>query len=66
MGKKTGILKMVFSRDQEHLRSGQLLSDPKIGFDDFSNLIRSRDQCNQSQVAMSANKMGSDQEKINI
>ena len=41
------------------------MSDPKIGSEDFSNLIRSDDQCNQSQVAMSANEMGSDLEKQN-
>ena len=39
------------------------MSDPKFGSEDFSNLIRSDDQCNQSEVAMSANEMGSDLEK---
>ena len=39
------------------------MSDPKIGSEDFPNLIRSDDQCNQSEVATSANEMGSDVEK---
>ena len=56
---KTGLQ----SQDQESLRHGKLTSDPKIGSEDFSNLIRSDDQCNQSEVAMSANEMGSDLEK---
>ena len=55
--------KLVFSRDQESLRSGKLMSDLEIGSEDFSFLIRSENQCNQSQVAMSENAMGSDLEK---
>ena len=41
-GKKSTLLKMrklVFSQDQESLRSGKLVSDPKIGSEDFSDLI---------------------------
>ena len=55
--------KLVFSQDQESLRSRKLASDQKIGSEDCSYLIRSDNQCNQSQVAMSANEMGSDEEK---
>ena len=54
---KTGLLKLrklVFFQEKESLRSGKLPSDPKIG---------SENLCNQSQVAMSANKMVSDLEK---
>ena len=40
--------KLVFSQDQESLRSGKLMSDPKIGSEDFPNLIRSDNQSNQS------------------
>ena len=32
--------------DQESLRSGKLMSDPKIGSEDFSYIIRSDNQCN--------------------
>ena len=41
-GKKTGLLKkrkLVFSQDQESLRSGKLMSDPTIGSEDLSDLI---------------------------
>ena len=41
-GKKTGLLKkrkLVFSQDQESLRSGKLMSDPKLGSEDLSDLI---------------------------
>ena len=55
--------KLVFSQDQESLRSGKLASHQKIGPEDFLNLIRSDDQCNQSEVATSATEMGSDLEK---
>ena len=57
--------KLVFSQDQESLRSGKLASDPKLGSEDFPYLIRSDNQCNQSQVALSANKIGSDLRKPN-
>ena len=39
--------KLVFSQDQESLRSGKLMSDPKIGSEDF---FRSDNQCNQHKL----------------